>query len=504
MLLSHHGAAPLDASRLRALRVESVPARPVAWGWASQLDMLLRCLRCALRSEFDWLFVLSGQDYPLRPLEAIERELTGDGYVEGIPVAPPGWTRAPADEFARRYFYRWRPVREPGRRSGARSPRRGRWWRCATCRGASWPAAAAAAPSIPVRRGSDWLTLSRRAVEVVVRERPALLDHFRHTVLPTEAYPHSVLYAEPGLRAERRHAALHVVAGRLAAPACAGSRRRRAGLRRRLRAQVRGPARARRAGPGAGVKRLVQRVFARDRLHGLPRPPARSREPAAGRGTRRTGRCCGRCWSGCAIDCVLDVGAHTGGYGVLLRELGYAGEIVSFEPTAASFAALEARARQRPEMAGPPARAGDERGRARAARRARGELHVVPAADVVLGGALRRERGGARRDGAGAAARRRVRAARAGAAEDRHAGLGPRGDRGRERHAGRGRARCRSSSPCGRSTRARPGGSTRWRRCARSASGPVSLTSVGRDDELGLLELDCLLVRDGPREGELR
>ena len=33
---------------------------------------------------------------------------------------------------------------------------------------------------------------------------------------------------------------------------------------------------------------------------------------------------------------------------------------------------------------------------------------------------------------------------------------------------------------------------------------PVSLTSVGRDDELGLLELDCLLVRDGPREGELR
>src|SRR4051812_26932759 len=49
-----------------------------------------------------------------------------------------------------------------------------------------------------------------------------------------------------------------------------------------------------------------------------------------------------------AIDCVLDVGAHTGGFGVALRSLGYAGEIVSFEPAAASFGALESRAREDP------------------------------------------------------------------------------------------------------------------------------------------------------------
>ena len=43
------------------------------------------------------------------------------------------------------------------------------------------------------------------------------------------------------------------------------------------------------------------------------------------------------------INCVLDVGAHEGGYARLLRkEVRFAGEIVSFEPAAASFAALRA------------------------------------------------------------------------------------------------------------------------------------------------------------------
>jgi FkbM family methyltransferase len=37
------------------------------------------------------------------------------------------------------------------------------------------------------------------------------------------------------------------------------------------------------------------------------------------------------------IDLVLDVGAHHGEYGLLLRELGYAGRIISFEPVAMNF-----------------------------------------------------------------------------------------------------------------------------------------------------------------------
>ena len=40
----------------------------MSWGGPSQLAMLLRGLRHALTGEFDWLVLLSGQDYPLRPL----------------------------------------------------------------------------------------------------------------------------------------------------------------------------------------------------------------------------------------------------------------------------------------------------------------------------------------------------------------------------------------------------------------------------------------------------
>ncbi len=44
------------------------------------------------------------------------------------------------------------------------------------------------------------------------------------------------------------------------------------------------------------------------------------------------------------IDLVLDVGANQGQYGGLLRELGFAGSIVSYEPLADAHAALTARA----------------------------------------------------------------------------------------------------------------------------------------------------------------
>jgi hypothetical protein len=56
------------------------------------------------------------------------------------------------------------------------------------------------APFAACRRGSDWLTVNRRCAELLDAAPPALERHFARTLLPTEAWPHTVLHGEPGLR----------------------------------------------------------------------------------------------------------------------------------------------------------------------------------------------------------------------------------------------------------------------------------------------------------------
>ena len=68
--------------RLPREEIEAAGGEPVEdriksrWGGWSHLRLILACLREAVaRHDPDWVLVLSGQDYPLRPLADIEADL---------------------------------------------------------------------------------------------------------------------------------------------------------------------------------------------------------------------------------------------------------------------------------------------------------------------------------------------------------------------------------------------------------------------------------------------
>ena len=59
----------LDLRRIHQLDVDLLETTSVESGSAAELMMLLRCIRRVLESaRFDWLVLISGDDYPVRPI----------------------------------------------------------------------------------------------------------------------------------------------------------------------------------------------------------------------------------------------------------------------------------------------------------------------------------------------------------------------------------------------------------------------------------------------------
>jgi hypothetical protein len=197
------GAAEIGAAGGEALE----DGIEFSWGGWAQAEVILACLREAVtRHDPDWVLVLSGQDYPLRPLADIEAKLEADdldarlGAVRQVECRrpPPG-----QDEFFLRCRYRHytRPRAMPD------LPRIMR----------PLVYARELPPLVGVRRlgpppltfyaSADWLTLGRRALQAVLAaaEDRRLTRHFRRVGVPSESFFASVLLADPSLRIERDH-----------------------------------------------------------------------------------------------------------------------------------------------------------------------------------------------------------------------------------------------------------------------------------------------------------
>jgi hypothetical protein len=213
-LVMHHDdrRCGIDRGALSALGVRLVePAWQANWGEVSLLATILRCLRwCLEHTDFEWLVLLSGQDYPIRPLVQIEQSLAEadvDAFIETLPCERPG-LRGPVDEFAGRYFFRWRRIGSSALWSLARAaPGRGSLVRARTLPSGMWIGMRGVrspfGPELACYRGSDWFTLSRAAVAAVdafARNRPGVLRYYRRTMHPTESFIQTVLANDASLR----------------------------------------------------------------------------------------------------------------------------------------------------------------------------------------------------------------------------------------------------------------------------------------------------------------
>jgi hypothetical protein len=213
-------------SRLAAADVEAAGGDLVEddmeleWGGWSQLELIVACLRHAGELEPDWTLVLSGQDYPLRPLHEIEAGLAACeadarlGSVREIATRPGA---GGDEEFFLRCAYRHyrrpaalphlpralRPlvyVRDLPPLVGLRRPSSlGRDLQGPLLRGPSGRG------RLHLYSSADWLTLGSRALAIVLdaHQNARFRRFFRRVAVPSESFFATVLLNQPELTIER-------------------------------------------------------------------------------------------------------------------------------------------------------------------------------------------------------------------------------------------------------------------------------------------------------------
>jgi hypothetical protein len=173
------------------------------WGDFSVLEMVLRAIDTLLASgkPFDYATLISGQDYPIKPLVAFEEMLAGigDGALD-IEANTPHldrytflWRRLPRfleNRYTQALFARLQALN-----------RRQPWVRFVNGRIGCWYALKRSKPPLPgsmvFYKGSQWWTLAERcvrAVQTFTREHPEVLECYRRSIIPDESFFQTVLY----------------------------------------------------------------------------------------------------------------------------------------------------------------------------------------------------------------------------------------------------------------------------------------------------------------------
>lgn len=206
LIVSHDRKAPApEAAALEGVGAELLlTPEPVTWGDATYLRSVLRAIEHAALDADDWLTVLTGQDYPIRPLSEYEsfladspadmvlEEPDDDPHLDALlaryrvrSYRLPHWT----DRHRIRQVVGRLPGLTLGREPRGLPPYLHRR-RLRTPFG----------DDLVLRKGSDLFALSGRAAQALRSAPPGLMRYYAHTRVPSESYVHTVLRNQSSLR----------------------------------------------------------------------------------------------------------------------------------------------------------------------------------------------------------------------------------------------------------------------------------------------------------------
>ncbi|WP_344737793.1 beta-1,6-N-acetylglucosaminyltransferase [Microbacterium awajiense] len=206
LIVSHDRKMPSPAlSALEDVGAELVmTATPVTWGDDSYLRSQLAVIDYADLAATDWLTMLTGQDYPLRPLADYERSLVVSGA--DMALEEPEHIDPDIDLLLHRYRTRahrmphWvdrhrihQVVKHLPGLTLSREPRGLPPYLLRKRLRTPF------SPGFRLRKGADQFALSGRASARLLAAPPHLLRYYSHTRIPSESYIHTVLRNDPTL-----------------------------------------------------------------------------------------------------------------------------------------------------------------------------------------------------------------------------------------------------------------------------------------------------------------
>ena len=195
----------------------------IEYGKISEAELILYSLDWIEHNlDYQWVIYLSEQDYPLRPLSAIENDLLASDVDCFLDAGPVKWgSPFPAmGEGFTRYHYAFINFADNGRAAEIWRQRKkhltrphveagelimppliariseGFWW---IGRHVGWPFD----PEIRLYGGLCWGNLNRRAVQQVLsfyKDRPDIWEHFTQTMSACEAFLQTAICNNPDLR----------------------------------------------------------------------------------------------------------------------------------------------------------------------------------------------------------------------------------------------------------------------------------------------------------------